>query len=107
MRFALLSVTSSQRDSHPQVCAHAWAQAAALLDTFDDQAVNAITHGATCIRRLLTDYSLSRDRHGEVRTLYSLRHTYATAELLAGTDIHTLVRQMGTTVVMLREHCSK
>ncbi len=42
-----------------------------------------------------------------MRTLYSLRHTYATAELLAGTDIHTLARQMGTSVVMLEQHYSK
>ncbi len=58
-------------------------------------------------RRLLTDCHLLRDSHGEVRTLYSLRHTYATAELLAGTDIHTLARQMGTSVVMLEQHYSK
>jgi integrase len=39
--------------------------------------------------------------------LYSLRHTYATAELLSGTDIHTLARQMGTSVSMLERHYSK
>jgi hypothetical protein len=36
-----------------------------------------------------------------------LRHTYATLELLAGTDIHTLARQMGTNVLRLRRHYSK
>ena len=48
--------------------------------------------------------------HGEAgtdRTLYSLRHTYATIELLTGTDMHTLARQMGTSVVMLDRHYSK
>jgi len=40
-------------------------------------------------------------------TLYSLRHTYATAELLAETDIHTLARQMGISVLMLERHYSK
>lgn len=44
---------------------------------------------------------------GATRTLYSLRHTYATAELLAGTDIHTLAKQMGTSVTMLERHYSK
>ncbi len=44
---------------------------------------------------------------GRDRTLYSLRHTYATNELLTGTDIHTLARQMGTSVVMLERHYSK
>jgi hypothetical protein len=42
-----------------------------------------------------------------VRTLHSLRHTYATLELLAGTDIHILARQMGTSVLMLGRHYSK
>lgn len=64
-------------------------------------------HFNAVFRRLLTDCGLLRDRHGQVRTLYSLRHTYATAELLAGTDIHTLARQMGTSVVMLERHYSK
>lgn len=44
---------------------------------------------------------------GTTRRLYRLRHTYATQELLAGTDIHTLVKQMGTSVVMLERHYSK
>ncbi|MFY9136596.1 DUF4113 domain-containing protein [Zwartia sp.] len=46
-------------------------------------------------KRLLKDVGLLRDTNGQVRTLYSLRHTYATLELLEnGTDIHTLARQM-------------
>ena len=30
---------------------------------------------------------------GQIRSLYSLRHTCATEELLAGIDIHTVARQ--------------
>ena len=41
------------------------------------------------------------------RTLYSLRHAYATFQLLAGMTIHELARQMGTSVVMLEKHYSK
>ena len=44
---------------------------------------------------------------GLTRNLYSLRYTCTTEELLAGTDIHTLARQMGTSVVMLERHYSK
>ena len=44
---------------------------------------------------------------GTNRTLYSLRHTYASNELLNGTEIHTLVRQIGTSVAMLERHYSK
>jgi integrase len=58
-------------------------------------------------RRLLEDLDLVKGQAGTDRTLYSLRHTYATQELLAGTDIHTLARQMGTSVVMLERHYSK
>jgi site-specific recombinase XerD len=40
--------------------------------------------------------------------LYSLRHTYATLELLEnGTDIHTLAKQMGNSAVMIERHYSK
>jgi len=59
-------------------------------------------------KRLLAAAGLSRDKSsGQERTMYSLRHTYATIELLAGTDIHTLARQMGTSVLMLERHYSK
>jgi len=59
-------------------------------------------------RRLLAAAGLAKDMStGQQRTLYSLRHTYATTELLAGTDIHTLARQMGTSVLMLERHYSK
>lgn len=58
--------------------------------------------------RMLAAAKLSKDMSsGQQRTLYSLRHTYATMELLAGTDIHTLARQMGTSVLMLERHYSK
>jgi hypothetical protein len=39
---------------------------------------------------------------GQNRTLYSLRHTYATMALIEGNmDVHTLAKQMGTSVGML------
>jgi integrase len=41
------------------------------------------------------------------RTLYSLRHTYATLQLMEGRSIHELARQMGTSVAMLEQHYSK
>jgi integrase len=50
---------------------------------------------------------LLKDTAVNDRTSYSLRHTYARLELLAGTDIHTLARQMGTSVLMLERHYSK
>jgi len=41
------------------------------------------------------------------RTLYSLRHFYATYQLFRGTNIHQLAIQMGTSVSMLEKHYSK
>ena len=58
-------------------------------------------------KRLLIDTNLLKGQADKHRTLYSLRHTYATNELLSGTDIHTLAKQMGTSVLMLERHYSK
>ena len=58
-------------------------------------------------RRLLRHCELLTNNTGETRTLYSLRHTYATVELLVGAYIHTLAKQMGTSVAMLERHYSK
>lgn len=58
-------------------------------------------------RRLMRDSEMALDANGQNRTLYSMRHTYATQELFAGTDIHTLAKQMGTSVLMLEKHYSK
>jgi len=41
------------------------------------------------------------------RTLYSLRHTYATLQLMEGRGIHELAKQMGTSVQMIEQHYSK
>jgi integrase len=59
-------------------------------------------------RRLMRDSGLLLNSEGQTRTLYSLRHTYATMELLrGGTDIHTLSKQMGNSAAMIERHYSK
>lgn len=59
-------------------------------------------------RLLMKDSGLLKDAQGQNRTLYSLRHTYATLELLEhGTDIHTLAKQMGNSAAMIERHYSK
>ena len=59
-------------------------------------------------RRLMRDTGLLKNEDGQNRTLYSLRHTYATFELLrGGTDLHTLSKQMGNSAAMLEKHYSK
>lgn len=46
------------------------------------------------------------DEYGQKRTLYSLRHTYATLRLLDEVDIHVLAKSMGTSIKMLEQHYS-
>ena len=45
--------------------------------------------------RLMRDSGLLVDSAGKTRTLYSLRHTYATFALADGVPIHSLARQLG------------
>ncbi len=56
---------------------------------------------------LMKGSNLLKNEAEQTRTLYSLRHTYATIALSEGVDIHTLARQMGTSITMLEKHYSK
>jgi integrase len=59
-------------------------------------------------RRLMRDSGLEKSEDGKNRTLYSLRHTYATLELIENdTNIHTLSKQMGNSSAMIERHYSK
>lgn len=54
--------------------------------------------------RLLEKTKLVTDLDGTKRTIYSLRHTYATFRLEAGVSIHWLAENMGTSVQMIEKH---
>jgi integrase len=43
---------------------------------------------------------------GQAYTLYSLRHRYATTQLIAGANVHDLAKNMGTSVEMIERHYS-
>ncbi len=59
-------------------------------------------------RRLMRDSGLFVDRYGQARTLYSIRHTYSTLELLENSmDIHTFTRQMDNSAASTEHHYSK
>jgi integrase len=59
-------------------------------------------------RRLMRDSGLEKSEDGQNRTLYSLRHTYATLKLIENrTDLHTLAKQMGNSAAMIERHYSK
>ena len=77
-----------------------------LLFTFSNGYQPTSLNGA--FKRLMRDSGLLKDANGQNRTLYSLRHTYATLELLrANTDIHTLAKQMGNSAAVIERHDSK
>ena len=61
-------------------------------------------HGS--FETLLRDANLLDDKHGKRRSLYSLRHYYATVRLMKGVEIHLLANQMGTSVAMIEKHYS-
>lgn len=66
-----------------------------------------ISNMENIFRNLMVRSHMRTDGSGQNRTLYSLRHTYATFALARGVDIHTLARQMGTSVGMIERHYSK
>jgi integrase len=57
---------------------------------------------------LMRDSGLLKSATGERRSLYSLRHTYATLALMRNeVDIHTLSKQLGNSVAMIERYYSK
>ncbi len=56
---------------------------------------------------LLDDLGLKVGADGKSRTLYSLRHYYATRDLKRGISTHALSKQMGNSTAMLDKHYSK
>jgi len=53
---------------------------------------------------LLRSSGLETDSFGQTRTVYSLRHTYATFRLQEGVNHYALARNMGTSVAMLEQY---
>ena len=53
---------------------------------------------------MLDSFDQLYDKQGKKRTIYSLRHTYATFRLENNVDIYHLARQMGTSSSMIMNH---
>ncbi len=58
-------------------------------------------------RQFLIKHDLRVGANGKNRSLYSLRHTYATLALIDGRNIYQLAKQLGTSVKMIEEYYSK
>ena len=58
---------------------------------------------ANCSTPLLTELGLKRDREGNPRTTYSLRHTYICFRLMEGADIYQIAKNCRTSVEMIEK----
>lgn len=66
------------------------------------------TNLAATFKAFLREHNLVRSSTSPLeRTLYSLRHMYATLRLIDGCGIHQLAAHMGTSVAMIERHYSK
>ena len=72
---------------------------------FCDRDGNCIENFGKTFKKVLTDIDLLEDRFGRTRTIYSLRHTYATFRLLYGhAKIEDLAQNMGTSPTQIFNH---
>jgi integrase len=55
------------------------------------------------INQVLKDCDLKHDRDGNVRTAYSLRHTYICLRLMEGADIYQIAKNCRTSVEMIEQ----
>ena len=67
----------------------------------DGQAIHSFKKG---FNTLIEAAGVERDKNGDRRTIYSLRHTYATFRLQEGVNHYVLARNMGTSVKMLEQY---
>ncbi len=55
------------------------------------------------INQVLAETNLKRDRDGNIRTAYSLRHTYICLRLMEGADIYQIAKNCRTSVEMIEQ----
>ena len=53
---------------------------------------------------ILGELDLKRDREGNPRTTYSLRHTYICMRLMVGADIYQIAKNCRTSVEMIEKY---
>ncbi|MDE1148634.1 MAG: hypothetical protein PW843_18795 [Azospirillaceae bacterium] len=56
------------------------------------------------LNTILDDEGLKHDRDGNIRTAYSLRHTYICFRLMDGADIYQIAKNCRTSVEMIEKH---
>jgi integrase len=72
---------------------------------FCDRDGNEIDNFGKTFKSVLTKAGLLKDRFGKARTIYSLRHTYATFRIrYGGVNIEALASNMGTSPTIIFQH---
>ncbi|MBL4749570.1 MAG: tyrosine-type recombinase/integrase [Amylibacter sp.] len=72
---------------------------------FCDHNGNPVENYGKTFKKVLKNSGLLEDRFGKARTIYSLRHTYATFRLLYGhANIEDLAQNMGTSPTQIYNH---
>lgn len=56
------------------------------------------------LNTILEELKLKHDREGNIRTAYSLRHTYICMRLMEGADIYQIAKNCRTSVEMIEKH---
>ena len=56
------------------------------------------------LNRILKEENLKVDREGQIRTAYSLRHTYICLRLMEGADIYQIAKNCRTSVEMIEKY---
>lgn len=56
------------------------------------------------LNTILDELNLKHDREGNLRTAYSLRHTYICMRLMEGADIYQIAKNCRTSVEMIEKH---
>ena len=56
---------------------------------------------------VLDEADLKRDREGQPRTAYSLRHSYISFRLMEGADIYQVAKNCRTSVEMIEKHYAR
>jgi integrase len=71
---------------------------------FCDRAGHPIENFGKTFKKVLNQLDLLNDSYGRTRTIYSLRHTYATFALLRGVNAEDLAQNMGTSPMQIHRH---
>jgi len=71
--------------------------------TPDPKALLFPKHHRDLFKTILTEEGLRFDRDGQLRTIYSLRHTYICLRLMEGADIYQIAKNCRTSVEMIEK----